>query len=34
MNRLLLILAFIPFSVKGATDTLRVADTAVLQEIV
>lgn len=33
MNKLLLILAFIPFCVKGATDTLRVVDTMALQNL-
>jgi hypothetical protein len=33
MNRLLLLLAFIPLHVMGAGDTLRVADTSALQEL-
>jgi hypothetical protein len=33
MHRLLLILAFIPLYLKGATDTLRVVDTSALKEL-
>ncbi|MDP3129309.1 MAG: WG repeat-containing protein [Sediminibacterium sp.] len=33
MNRLLILLAFIPFAVKGATDTIRVVDTTALRQL-